>query len=138
VNVPSILKEISMNLRLVLAISLLAAIPVVAHAQKNAPPPKTPKPTLAEVQKLAQTITGDKVKQQAYCEMGKLQDQMEQAAQKKDKKALDALGAKADALAQQIGPDYAKIMDGLDEVDPNSAEGKQYGAILDPLGKQCK
>ena len=43
---------------------------------------------------------------------------MEKAEQKKDNKALEALGAKADSLAQQIGPEYAKVMDGLEEVDP--------------------
>jgi hypothetical protein len=97
-----------------------------------------PKPTIADAQKLVQTISGDKAKLQAYCDMGKLQDQMEKAEQKKDNKALEALGAKADSLAQQIGPEYAKVMDGLEEVDPNSAEGKQYTAVFATLIKQCK
>ncbi|MGC1350763.1 MAG: hypothetical protein WA858_13430 [Xanthobacteraceae bacterium] len=83
-------------------------------------------------------ISSDKAKLQAYCDIGKLQDQMEQASKKKDNKTLEALGAKVDALAQQIGPDYVKVMDGLDQVDPNSVEGKQYGAVFDPLDKQCK
>src|SRR5271156_605995 len=128
-----------MNLKLVMAISLIAAIPVAAYAQqKGAPPPKVPKPTIAETQKIVQMISGDKAKVQAYCDIGKLQDQMEQASKKKDNKTLEALGAKIDALAQQIGPDYVKVMDGLDQVDPNSVEGKQYGAVFDPLDKQCK
>ena len=50
----------------------------------------------------------------------------------------EALGTKADTLAQQIGPEYAKVMDGLEEVDPNSAEGKQYTAVFSTLVKQCK
>jgi len=29
-------------------------------------------------------------------------------------------------------------MDGLEEVDPNSAEGKQYTAVFATLAKQCK
>jgi len=128
----------SMNLKLVVAVSLFAAVPIVAFAQKDGPAAKVPKPTIADAQKLVQTVSGDKAKLQAYCDMGKLQDQMEQAEKKKDNKALEALGAKADSLAQQIGPEYAKVMDGLEEVDPNSAEGKQYTAVFATLIKQCK
>ena len=127
-----------MNLKLVVAVSLFAAVPMVAFAKKDAPATKVPKPTIADAQKLVQTITGDKAKLQAYCEIGKLQEEMEKADQKNDTKALEALGTKADSLAQQIGPEYAKVMDGLEEVDPNSAEGKQYTAVFATLAKQCK
>jgi hypothetical protein len=126
-----------MNLKLLVAVPLFAVMPMVASAQNDGPA-KTPKPTIADAQKLVQTVSGDKAKLQAYCEMGKLQDQMEKAEQKNDTKTLDALGAKADSLAQQIGPEYAKVMDGLEEVDPNSAEGKQYTAVFATLIKQCK
>ncbi len=127
-----------MNLKLVMAVSLFVAIPTFAYAQKNAPPPKVPKPTVADVQKVVQMISGDPTKVKAYCDIDKLQEQMGQAAQKKDNKAIQALGAKIDGLAQQIGLDFVKVMDGLDAVDPSSAEGKRYGAIFDPLDKQCK
>ena len=127
-----------MNLKLVAAASLFAAIPMVASAQQNPPAGNAPKPTMADVQKLVQTISGDKAKLKAYCDMGKLQDQMDQAEQKKDNKTVEALGTKADALAKQIGPDYEKVMGGLDEIDPNSAEGKRYTAMFEPLFKQCK
>jgi hypothetical protein len=53
--------------------------------------------------------------------MGKLPDQMEKAEEKNDTKAIEALGAKLDGLEQPMDPDYARIMDGLEEVDPNSA-----------------
>jgi hypothetical protein len=127
-----------MNLKLVMAVSLFAGIPMIAYAQKDGSAAKAPKPTMADAQKLVQMISSDKAKLKAYCDLGKLQEQMEQAEQKKDSKALEALGAKADSLAQQIGPDYAKVMDGLEEVDPNSAEGKRFTAVFDPLVKQCK
>jgi hypothetical protein len=127
-----------MNLKLVMAVSLFAGIPMIAYAQKDGSAAKAPKPTVADGQKLVQMISSDKAKLKAYCDLGKLQEQMEQAEQKKDSKALEALGAKADSLAQQIGPDYAKVMDGLEEVDPNSAEGKRFTAVFDPLVKQCK
>jgi hypothetical protein len=126
-----------MNLKLVVAISLFAATPTLAQAQKDGPVAAVPKPTVAEAQKVAQTIGGDKTKLQAYCDLGKLQDQMEETNEK-DTKTLDALGAKADALAEKIGPDYVKLMDGLDEVDPDSAEGKQFAPVFEALAKQCK
>ena len=129
-----------MNLKLVMAISLspCAAIPAVAYAQQNGPAAKAPRPTMADVQKLVQTISSDKAKVQAYCDMGKVLAQMDQAEQKKDTKAAKALGAKADSLAQQLGPDYTRVMNGLEDLDPNSAEGKRLTAVFEPLFKQCK
>jgi len=127
-----------MKLKLGIAALLAVAIPAVAQAQQNNPPANAPKPTIADVQKLVQAISSDKAKVKAYCDIGKLQEQMEQAEQKKDTKAVDALSTKADALAKQLGPDYEKVMGGLDQLDPNSPEGRRYTAVFQPLFKQCK
>jgi hypothetical protein len=127
-----------MNLKLVMAVSLFAAVPMIAYAQNNDSVEKGPKPTMADAQKLAQMISGDKAKLKAYCDLGKLQEQMEQADQKKDDKALEALTAKADGLTQQIGPEYIKFMDGLEEIDPDSGEGKRFATVFDSLTKQCR
>jgi protein-disulfide isomerase len=127
-----------MKLKLAMAAVLAVAIPAVAHAQQNSPPANMPKPAVADVQKLVQAISSDKAKVKTYCDIGKLQEQMEQAEQKKDTKAVDALSAKADAMAKQLGPDYEKVMGGLDQIDPNSPEGRRYGALFQPLFKQCK
>ena len=54
--------------------------------------------------------------------MGKVMEQIDRAGQGRDTNALKTLGAKANGLAQQLGPDYVRIMDGLNHVDPNSAE----------------
>ena len=48
------------------------------------------------------------------------------------------LRAKADSLAEQIGPEYMQVMDGVEEVDPLSAEGEQFEAVFNSLDKQCK
>jgi hypothetical protein len=90
------------------------------------------------VQKLVQTISGDEVKLKAYCELGALYEQVEKAAEKNDMEELDALGVKVDSLEQQVGPDYRRVMDGLGEVDPRSAEGQKLTAVFEPLHKQCK
>jgi hypothetical protein len=129
-----------MTLRIVVAVALFAALPIVAQAQQKTPAPAAnmPKPSAADIQKLVQTIGADKGKLKTYCDIGSLQDQMEQAEQKKDNKTLQALGEKADGLAKQLGPDYEKVMGGLEQVDPNSAEGKKFTALFEPLFKQCK
>jgi len=125
-----------MNLKLVIAIAALVAIPALAQAQ-GGPPPKAPKPTKAEVQKVVQIISTDKAKTQAYCDLSKLNEQMMVADQKKDTKALDALGKQADALVDKLGSEYSEMNNGLDQVDEDSPEGKEYQAILSGLDKLC-
>ncbi len=121
-----------MHLKLALALSLIAMTPTFAAAQKGA------KPTMADVQKVISTISSDKTKMQAYCDMGKLNEQMVEADKKKDKKALQTLGKQADDLAQKLGPDYAKVMQGMEQVDEKSAEAKQFSDAFEALDKQCK
>ena len=125
-----------MKFKLVVVVSLFAAIPIVAQAQQKGP--AAPKPSTADVQKLIKSISADPAKVKIYCDIGKLQDQQEQAEGKKDSKTAAALGAKADSLGKQLGPDYERVMAGLDAIDPNSAEGKRYGALFQPLFNQCK
>ena len=127
-----------MNLKLVMAVSLFAAVPMIAYAQKDGPAAEAPKPTMADAKKLVQTISSDPAKLKVYCDMGKIQEQVEKAQEKKDNKALEALSAESNSLLQQIGPEYVKMMEGLDEVDPDSDEGRRFAAVFDPLDKQCK
>ena len=127
-----------MNLKLLLAVTIFATAPILAFAQKDDPANQAPKPTLADAQRVVQTISSDKTKLQAYCELAKLEDQMEKAEEGNDTKAVDALVAKADALGQQIGPEYLKIVEGLEEVDPNSAEGQRFAAVFNTLHENCK
>ena len=80
-----------MKLKLVAAISALAAIPALAHAQQGGPQPNIPKPTKADVQNGVQIISSDKAKTQAYCNLSKLYDQIEAAEQKNDSDTTQAL-----------------------------------------------
>ena len=126
-----------MKLKLVAAIFALFAIPALAYGQQGGPPPKVPKPTKADVQKVVQIISSDKVKLQSYCDSKKLYDQMGAAYQKNDSKTADALSKQADALVGKLGPEYSKIMDGLEQVDPNSSEGKEFTSVLSGLDNLC-
>jgi len=136
-----------MKLALAIAVTLLAVSPAFAQAPGAPPPrmgppgqqpPPAPKPTKAQVQKVVQTISADKTKMDAYCKLAKLQQQMSALDEKKDMNKLQALGQQADAEAQKLGPDFEKMMDGLEQVDENSPEGKEYGAILASLDTKCK
>jgi hypothetical protein len=127
-----------MNLKLVMAVSLFAAVPTIAYAQKDSPAAEASKPTVEDAQKLVQTISSNPAKLKVYCDMGKLQEQIEEADQKKDKKEFEALSANATSLLQQISPEYLKIMEGLEQIDPESAEGKEFAAVFGTLDKQCK
>ena len=124
-----------MKLKLVAAISALA-IPALAHAQQG-PRPNVPKPTTADAQNVVQIITSGKVKTQAYCDLTKLEGQVEAAAQKNDAKTLEALNKQANALLDKLGPEYFKLMDGLEQVDPKSSETKEFTSILLELDKSC-
>jgi hypothetical protein len=123
-----------MNLKLVVTICVLAATP--AFAQQ--PPPAGPKPTKADVQKVVQIISADKAKSAAYCDMAKLDDQIAEADAKKDQKKVDELSKQADAMGQKLGPEYVSLMSGLQQVDPSSADGKDFSAALEALDKLCK
>jgi methionine-rich copper-binding protein CopC len=123
-----------MKLKLVTAISALA-IPALAHAQQSGPQP-TPKPTKADAQKVVELITSDKVKTQVYCDLTKLEGEVK-AVQQSDTKTVEMFTKQAQALIDKLGPEYFKLMDGLEEVDPNSSEAKEFMSILSELDKRC-
>src|ERR1700751_4760181 len=123
-----------MRLKLFVAITILVTATIAAFAQDS----QAPKPTIEEAQKLVQTISGDKAKLKVYCEIGELQEEMEKAGEKNDVKALEALSTKVDSLEQQVGRDYIRVMDGLGEVDPDSAEGQKFTAVFEQLHNKCK
>jgi len=125
-----------MKLKLVAAISALAAIPALAHAQQSGPQPKVPKPTKADAQNVVQIVTSDKVKMEAYCDLTKLEDQVK-AVQQTDTKTVETLTKQAEALIDKLGPEYFKLMDGLEQVDPKSSEAKEFMSILSELDKRC-
>ena len=125
-----------MKLKLVAAISALA-IPALAHAQQGGPQPNIPKPTKTDVQNVVQIVTTDKVKTQAYCDLTKLYNQIEAAEQKEDSDTIQTLTKQADGLVANLGPEYLKVIEGLDQVDLTSSEGKEFMSILSVLDKLC-
>jgi hypothetical protein len=74
---------------------------------------------------------------QTYCDMNKLGEQIDQAEQKKDSKKVDELSKKMDDMSQKLGPEYIALADGMQDIDPNSKQGKDIGTTLEALDKLC-
>jgi len=84
-----------------------------------------------------QIITSDKVKTQAYCDLNKLYDQLKAVHQKTDTKRAETLTNQASELIYRLGPEYLKLMDGLEQVDRKSSDAKEFMSILSELDKRC-
>jgi len=123
-----------MKPKLVVAISALA-IPALAYAQQSGPRPK--KPTKADVQNVVQIVTSDKVKTLAYCDLTKLEARLKAVQQNTDTKTVETFTKQTEALIDKLGPEYFKLMDGLEQVDPNSSEAQEFMSILSELDKSC-
>jgi DNA repair ATPase RecN len=115
------------NLKLVIALLVIIALPICAQAQK---------PTLA--QKVLTIISGDKAKTRVYCDMAMLGEQMERANENGDSNKFDELFQKISELEKQLGPEYAALIDGLQDIDPRSEEGQEIQTTLDALDSLCR
>jgi len=111
-----------MNLKLLLAVTIFAAALDVAFAQKES----------------VEMISNDESKLQTYCELGKLEDETANAEEGNNTKDVEALVSKAEALAEQIGPEYVKLVEGLELIDPSSTEAEKFTSVLSTLDHKCK
>jgi hypothetical protein len=121
-------KGITMKLTSIVAAVALAAVPAAAYAAKA---------TKADAQKVVKLISADKAKTKTYCDMAKLGDEAQEAEQKKDNKKLDELAKKMDDMGKQLGPEYVALMQGMQDIDPDSKESKDIGEVLEGLDKLC-
>ena len=122
-----------MNKTLIVAILLVADAPVHAQDQQsNAIKLK------ADAQKVVSIIKGDKAKTQVYCEINDLGEQIGEADQKKDDKNAEALSQQVTELEKKLGPEYLALVNNLNNVDPNSREGREIDSILAPLDDSCE
>ena len=123
-----------MNLRLIVTILVvIAAAPICAQAQKQTPA----KVTKADAQKVLKIISSNKAKTRIYCEMAKLGDQMVQANETGDAKKFDQLFQRIYELGKKLGPEYAGLIDGLQDIDPQSEVGQEISSTLDALDNLC-
>jgi hypothetical protein len=126
-----------MHFKALTTIAIFSIITGASFAQDE-PGNQAPKLTLADVQHLAEVITGDKSEILAYCGLGGIHDQLRHALDNQDAKAIDALIAKADALEQQLGLEYDKVIEGLEMIDLSSAEGQEIAEVFKALQERCE
>ena len=122
------------NLRLIVTILVIAAAPACAQAQNSTPA----RVTKADAQKVLKIISSDKVKIRIYCQMAKLNNQIEQANEMGDAKKFDALFQRMYELGKKLGPEYAALIDGLQDINPESEVGLEISSILDALDNLCR
>jgi hypothetical protein len=122
------------NLRLIVTILVIAAAPACAQAQNSTPA----RVTKADAQKVLKIISSDKVKIRIYCQMAKLNNQIEQANEMGDAKKFDALFQRMYELGKKLGPEYAALIDGLQDINPESEVGQEISSILDALDNLCR
>ena len=99
-----------MNRQFIVAILLVVAVPVYAHAQNL---------RVGDAQKVVTIISSDKIKTQTYCEIMKLGEQVGQAHEKNDRKIIDELSQKIDTLEKILGPEYVALINGVQEIREN-------------------
>ena len=86
-----------MNLKLIVTTLVIAAVPVFAQVEElRAANVK------ADAQEVVKLISADKAKTQAYCDIAKLGEQMDQAEQRKDGKKTEELAKKLDEMSQTL------------------------------------
>jgi hypothetical protein len=127
------LRQHTGNLRLIVTTLLIAAAPAYAQAQNSTPA----RVTKGDAQMVLRIISGDKVKTRIYCQMAKLGNQMEQANEMGDAKKFDALFQRMYELGKKLGPEYAALIDGLQDIDPESEVGQEISSTLDALDNLC-
>ena len=122
-----------MDLKLIAAFLVTAATASAALAQGA-----STEKLKADVQKVVKIISSDSAKVQAYCETIRLSYQVDRALQKNDADKAEGLSKKIDELNQKIGPEYLKLGQDLQDIEPNSPDGLEIGRTLDALDKVCK
>ena len=119
-----------MNLKLIAAIIVLAAVPALAQAQGK-------KATVADAQAVVKLIKADKGKVKTYCDISKLNDQIKEADKKKDTKKVDELSDKVDEMSKQWGPQYAALQAGMEGMPAETKEAQAIGDALGELDDLC-
>jgi hypothetical protein len=113
------------------AILAFSAVPVHAQAQQ----PDTVK-LKADAQNAFNIISSDRLKIHLFCEMADLGNQLDQAERLHDTKKAIEVSQKMDELEKKL-PEYTALVDGLNDVDPNSQAAQEIGSIILKLDDFC-
>ena len=90
-----------MKTTFVAAVAVIAALTAPAFAAEEKAPPPASK---ADVQKLVDTIKGDKAKLAQFCEVMKLDEQAAAASEKNDQKKVEEISKQEEEARQKDQP----------------------------------
>ena len=91
-----------------------------------------------DAEKVATIISGDKAKTQTYCDIQKLGEQMAQAHEKRNLKLVEELLEKIDTMEKTLGPEFAALVEGLEQLDPeNDKLGAEIMSEFAALNRLC-
>src|SRR5262249_3022915 len=107
--------------------------PLFAQAQSLS----TAKVSKGDAQKVVTIISSDKVKTQAYCDIQKLAEQMAEAHEKKDSKTVIGLFQKIETLEKTLGPEYAALIDGVQDIVENDQLRAEFLSAFGALARLC-
>jgi hypothetical protein len=116
---------------LIVASLLISTAPLYARQQQTVAKLK------ADAQKVITSISRDKRKIEAYCEVLDLGGQIVEVAQEKDEKKADALMQRTDELEKILGPEDPALFNALYEADPDSEDVQDILAMFAMLDQSC-
>ena len=114
---------------LIVGVLLIATAPLYAQGQQ----PDVAK-LKEEVRKVVGMIGGDRAKTQIYCQILDLSDQADQ--ENDSKKRMD-ISQKIDLLQKRLVPDFVALVHALDDINPDSPDGKELSSIFGSLDESC-
>jgi hypothetical protein len=114
------------------AILAISAVPLHAQEQPSAVQLK------ADAKNVARIISGDKLKLQSYCKFADLSDQIDAAAERQDTKKAQELSQEAEELQRKLGPEFASLANGMQDMNLNSQDVREIGSILGKLDELCR
>ena len=121
-----------MNLPLILAILIIGILPLYAQGQQ----PDAAK-LKADARNLVGIIGSDKTKTQTYCQIANVGEQMNQAAQAKDKKNFGELALKLVELEKKLVPEYLGLVESLGKANLTPKDGQEIVSMFDTLEDSC-
>jgi hypothetical protein len=120
-----------MNLKLIVGSLVVAAAPGWALAQSAI--------TNQDAQQLVETISGDQDKAKAYCDIMKLDDQIEQANERGA--STDELKQQSKGLEEKLGAEWSALITAYRDVDLNTKAGLETAVTvqttIDRLNSLC-
>ena len=113
------------------AILVILTMPVCAQDHPNAAKLK------ADAENAVKIIGSDKAKIQTYCQFADISDAISEAIHEQDTTKAGELSEKANELEGKLGPEFAALANDLKNMDMNSQDDQEVGAILDQLDEFC-